>query len=314
MGIEGFFPRTALPDEVLREAVSELDRGGRVVVATVIARHGSAPCTPGQKLVIVDAEGGPKGLGTVGGGAVEHATIQAMLEVLADPAAQPRMQTFRLGPTLGMCCGGSADVLIEPMQPLVRVLVVGAGHVGAYAAGLLATLGFRVVLCDAREEVADPCRLIRTPLAPEDLPTTPTVLCAEHDDPEVAEALGEHLDGAALLVATHDHQLDQQVIEWGLASGFGFVGGVGSRAKAAKTRTRLEAKGVAAQDVDRVRMPVGIAIHARTPAEIGVSIAAELTSWRAEHRRRRTDEAKSVAADDSAARRPSRRSRVGADS
>jgi len=277
-------PRTALPDEVLREAVSELDRGGRVVVATVIARHGSAPCTPGQKLAVFDAAGGPVGLGTVGGGAVEHATIAAMLEAQGDPTALPRVHTFRLGPSLGMCCGGSADVLIEPLRPLVRVLIVGAGHVGAYAAGLLATLGFRVTLCDGRESVADPSRLLPQSVAPAAPMAAPTVLWAEYDDPEVREALGAHLDGAVLLVATHDHQLDQAVIEWGLEAGFGFVGGVGSRAKAAKTRARLEAKGMDAEDLARVRMPIGVHIHARTPAEIGVSIAAELVGWRAEHR------------------------------
>jgi xanthine dehydrogenase accessory factor len=82
---------------------------------------------------------------------------------------------------------------------------------------------------------------------------------------------------------THDHQLDQVVIEWALAAGFGFVGGVGSRAKAARTRARLEAKGVAAADIARVRMPVGVEIAARTPAEIGVAIAGELVAWRASH-------------------------------
>jgi len=171
------------------------------------------------------------------------------------------------------------------------VLLVGAGHVGAYAAGLLATLGFRVTLCDGRESLADPQRLLQQSVAPAPPMAAPTVLCAAHDDPEVREALGAHLEGAVLLVATHDHQLDQAVIEWGLDAGFGFVGGVGSQAKAAKTRARLEAKGVAATDLERVRMPIGVPIHARTPAEIGVSIAAELVDWRAEHRTRRGDEA-----------------------
>ena len=54
-----------------------------------------------------------------------------------------------------------------------------------------------------------------------------------------------------------------------------------TRAKAARTRDRLETKGFSAADIDRVRMPLGADIGARTPAEIGVSIAAELITFRA---------------------------------
>jgi xanthine dehydrogenase accessory factor len=281
-------PRTALPHEVLRAALEALDRGQRVVLATVVARHGSAPSTPGQKLALLD-EGAA--VGTIGGGAVERVVLASMLDVLGDPGAAPRIETFRLGASLGMCCGGSVDVLIEPLEALVHALVVGAGHVGVFTAPLLAAAGFRVTLCDTREAAADPARLAGLPFSSdgssdgspdgEGAPAPVRVLHAEHDDPVVLEALPAALDRAALLVMTHDHQLDQAVIEWALARGFGFVGGVGSRAKAARTRTRLEAKGVDAADIARVRMPVGTEIGARSPAEIGVSIVAELIAWRA---------------------------------
>ncbi len=279
-------PRTALPHEVLRAALDALDRGARVVLASVVARHGSAPSTPGQKLVLLDER---TAVGTIGGGAVERVVLARMLQALADREAAPRLETFRLGASLGMCCGGSVELLIEPLEPLAHVLVVGAGHVGVFTAPLLAAAGFRVTLCDTRAAAADPARLAELP--PLELEAQPAgatlgsapvrVIHADHDDPEVASALPLALDRAALLVMTHDHQLDQAVIEWALGRGFGFVGGVGSRAKAARTRARLEAKGVAAADVERVRMPVGADIGARTPAEIGVSIAAELIAWRA---------------------------------
>jgi xanthine dehydrogenase accessory factor len=271
-------PRTAPPHEVLRAALDALDRGRRVVLASVVARHGSAPSTPGQKLVLLDAE---SAVGTIGGGAVERVVLDAMLKALADPRARPRVETFRLGAALGMCCGGSAEVLIEPLEPPLSVVVVGAGHVGAYTAPLLASLTFRVTLVDTRESAADPARLAAAPPAPSAIAEGVRLLHAEHDDPEVAAALPADLSGAAALVMTHDHQLDQAVIEWALGRGFGFVGGVGSRAKAARTRDRLEAKGFAPADVARVRMPVGADIAARSPAEIGIAIAAELVAWRA---------------------------------
>lgn len=274
-------PRTALPHEVLRAALDALDRGRRIVLASVVGRHGSAPSTPGQKLVLLDAH---TAIGTIGGGAVERVVLDAMLQALADPEAAPRVETFRLGASLGMCCGGSADILIEPLAPSLHVLIVGAGHVGAFTAPLLAALGFRVTLVDARDAAADPGRLAAVPAPPSALPGEPVRLVhGEHDDPEVLRALPAELGRAAALVMTHDHQLDQAVIAWALDHGFGFVGGVGSRAKAARTRARLEARGVAAADVARVRMPIGPPIGARSPAEVGVAIAAELVGWRAGH-------------------------------
>jgi xanthine dehydrogenase accessory factor len=93
--------------------------------------------------------------------------------------------------------------------------------------------------------------------------------------------VGRDLPGrAAVLVMTHDHALDQEVIEWALRRGFAFVGGVGSRAKAKRTHDRLEAKGFPEADRARVRMPMGLGIGARLPDEIAVSIAAEMVQWR----------------------------------
>lgn len=270
-------PKTAEPVAVLREAVEALEHGLRVVLASVVARHGSAPSTPGQKLVLI---GAPKGtesgelraVGTIGGGAIERVVLASMLQCLCDRAPLPRIETFKLGASLGMCCGGSVDILMEPMSPSLGVLVIGAGHVGVFLAPLLASLGFRTVLIDKREEAMDAARF------PDGMPGVMRIL-AEPDDPEVI-AQFPHPDISAAVVMTHDHKLDQAAIEWAIAQGFGFVGGVGSRAKAARTRTRLEHKHVAAHDIERVRMPLGIDIGARLPSEIGVSIAAELIRYR----------------------------------
>jgi xanthine dehydrogenase accessory factor len=269
--------RTAPPEEVLRAALAALDAGRRVILASVVARHGSAPSTPGQKLVLLDER---TALGSVGGGAVERVVLEGMLAALRDPLSAPKVATFRLGASLGMCCGGSADILVEPLDPPRHVIVVGAGHVGVFTAPLLASLGFRVTLVDAREGAAEADRLAPLPPAPTAVPEGVRLVHAEHDDPEVRAALPADCSRAALLVMTHDHQLDQAVVEWGLRLGFGFVGGVGSRAKAVRTRDRLEAKGFSAADMGRVRMPVGMEIGARSPAEIGVSIAGELVRWR----------------------------------
>ncbi len=267
--------RTALPHDALRAALAAVEAGRRVIVATMLRRKGSAPSTPGQKLALVthgDA------VGTVGGGAVELRVLEAMAAMLDEAGGAPRVERFELGATMGMCCGGSVEILFEPMDAPVVALVVGAGHVGASLAPLLGRLGFRVVVCDARE---DALRSLEAGGSHEAGRAEFSALLAEHDDEDVRAAVGSDASSVAALVMTHDHQLDQRAIEWALAQGFGFVGGVGSRAKAARTRQRLEAKGLAPEVGARVSMPIGVDIGARTPLESAVAIAAELVAWRA---------------------------------
>ena len=107
----GIIPRTASPEVVLREALAAHGRGLPCAIATVVSRQGSAPSTPGQKLALSGAGEHLSAVGTVGGGAIERAVMIAMVAALEGRTA-PRVHTFRLGPELGMCCGGSAEILI----------------------------------------------------------------------------------------------------------------------------------------------------------------------------------------------------------
>ena len=135
----------------------------------------------------------------------------------------------------------------------------------AAVAPLLVNVGFSVTVVDARDEWARESRF-------------PGARChhGEVDD----EALQAVDPRGACLVMTHDHQLDQRAIAWALKRDFAFVGGVGSRAKAERTRQRLATRGVSEANCARVRMPLGLDIGARLPHEIAVSIAAEMVAWR----------------------------------
>jgi xanthine dehydrogenase accessory factor len=255
-------PRAADALRVLEMAVEGARRGVRGAMATVVARHGSAPGTPGQKLFLGADE---VCVGTVGGGAVEREVLLALRAMLSNGrAAKHELRSFALGAELGMCCGGALDVLLEPIEALVQLLVVGGGHVATACAPLLAKLGFAVTVVDAREEWGREGRI-------------EGVSCVVGDYDEVGRTLSEH---AAVLVMTHDHALDQEVVEWALRRRFAFVGGVGSRAKAKRTRDRLLHKGFAEADVARIRMPIGVDVGARLPEEIAVAIAAEMIAWR----------------------------------
>lgn len=260
-------PRPADAVEVLEIAARKGREGICGVMATVLARHGSAPATPGQKLYCA-LDG--TCVGTVGGGAVERevlAALAASLEALGagkDAEAIFATTHFHLGQELGMCCGGGVEVVIEAIASLVPCLIVGGGHVATATAPLLARIGFAVTVVDERDAWGAEGRI-------------PGVKCVAGDYDDVGRDFPK---SAAVLVMTHDHALDQRVIEWALKRGFAYVGGVGSRAKAKRTEARLEAKGFSREDRDRVRMPIGLHVGARLPEEIAVAIAAEMVSWR----------------------------------
>ncbi len=253
-------PETATAARVLEIAAARASAGVRGALATVLERHGSAPGTAGQKLYL--AEDGTC-VGTVGGGAVERETLDALRDLVRNPLGKHLVRTFKLGAELGMCCGGRVEMLVEPIEGIVPCLVVGGGHVASAVAPLLVKVGFAVTVVDAREAWSEEDRIAG-------------VRCVTGDVDDVKDVDPR----GVCLVMTHDHQLDQAAIEWALRRGFAFVGGVGSRAKAERTRQRLEAKGFSEADRERVRMPIGVDIGARLPDEIAVSIAAEMVAWR----------------------------------
>ncbi len=251
----------AEPPRVMAFAAERAGRGVRGAMATVLERHGSAPSTPGQKIWV----GSDRScVGTVGGGAVEREVMAALLAMAKSADAKHEMRTFKLGAELGMCCGGQVMALLEPIHGLVACLIVGGGHVATAVAPLLARVGFAVTVVDAREEWGKEGRI----------PGVRTVV-GDHDEVGM-----EIPTSGAFLVMTHDHALDQAAVEWALRRGFAFVGGIGSRAKAQRTRDRLSAKGFPEADIQRVRMPLGVSIGARVPDEIAVSVTAEMIAWR----------------------------------
>ena len=258
---EGLVTEPMDPMDVLALATGHACRGGRGALATVVERHGSAPATPGQKMWVSSER---RCVGTVGGGAIEREVMAALVEMAQDRGAKHTMRTFKLGPELGMCCGGQVLVLLEPLVGRIPCLVVGGGHVASVLGPMLAKVGFAVTVVDAREAWGREGRLEGV-----------TTVVGDYDE------VGKTIDpNGVFITMTHDHALDQSAIEWALRRGFAFVGGVGSRAKAQRTKDRLEAKGFSAPDVARIQMPVGTDIGARLPDELAISISGALIAWR----------------------------------
>ena len=204
-------PRTADAAEVMHFASDAARRGLRVVLATVASRKGSAPATEGRNQAC--SEGG-EAVGTVGGGAVEREVLQALEARLASNRADARLSrtAFQLGPELGMCCGGSVEVVFEEIVGRSPLLVVGAGHVAQALVPLLVRLRFAVTVADERSEWLDRVEAMGAGVA-----------CVLGDHREAGKALPRR---AAVLAMCHDHRLDEEAIGWALTEGFALVGTV----------------------------------------------------------------------------------------
>jgi xanthine dehydrogenase accessory factor len=83
---------------------------------------------------------------------------------------------------------------------------------------------------------------------------------------------------------THGHAHDREVLERCLARPHRYLGMIGSKTKVAATLARLKEKGFAQEDLDRVHAPIGLPIGSQTPAEIAVSIMAELIRFNSDQR------------------------------
>ncbi len=159
------------------------------------------------------------------------------------------------------------QILVERLSPAPRVLVFGAGHVGSAIARAAATAGFRVLVVDDRPEFADAGRF----------PAHITVRAVPAHDALASLSITA---ADAVVIATRGHRHDALILERVAPSSASYVGLLGSRRKKAVITKALAGAGIPAEALERVRVPVGLAIGAVTPEEIAVSVVAELIAWR----------------------------------
>jgi xanthine dehydrogenase accessory factor len=247
-------------DDLLRSISSCLDGGTPCALATVVHATGSVPRAPGAKMLIL-ADG--KLVGTVGGGALEHAVIEAAREVLR--TGEPQLLSYDLRPDLGMTCGGGAQVFVEPMIPSDRLLLFGAGHVGRALYPVARALGFSVSLLDDRPELA----------TAEAFPGTCRIV---HSFDEAAFL--PFVEGSYCVVVTKSHAIDTAIVRALLGARPRYVGMIGSTNKRRAVERALAEAGTPPERISLLHTPIGVSIAAETPEEIAVSIAAELVATR----------------------------------
>ncbi len=256
----------SMTDLQIYEEIIRLSRAGTpFALATVIESSGSAPRKPGAKM-LVRTDGTIHG--TIGGGRVEAETIRAGLEAIG--RGTPVTLPFQLTEEHGFVCGGSLRIYVEPHAAPRRLVMFGAGHVGREVARLAHRCGFHVTVVDRRAELANHT----------ELPDADEVIC--RPEPEAFANLTV-TTATAIVIAATSHDLDFQVVRGALGTEAGFIGLVGSRRKREALRETLEKEGVAERQIARIISPVGMPISAETPAEIAVSIIAQLIQVRRDH-------------------------------
>ncbi len=159
------------------------------------------------------------------------------------------------------------EIFIEPIGSRPWLVVFGGGHVATALAPVAATAGFRVHVVDEREEWA----------SPEQHPAAEVCTCASPLD--VLDDLPWGPNAYAVIV-THDHQLDERILERCLDRPWRYLGMIGSRAKAHRIVGRLAKRGASPKLLSAVHSPIGLALGAREPGEIAVSVVAELIAVR----------------------------------
>jgi xanthine dehydrogenase accessory factor len=157
---------------------------------------------------------------------------------------------------------------LEPLSPLSRLVIAGAGHIGQAVARQGVLLGFEVTVIDDRVEYANRGRF----------PETDSVVV---DD--ISRALGrfELSSDTYVVIVTRGHRHDAEALRACVRSLAAYIGMIGSQGKISLMREQFIREGWAtAGEFDRVHAPIGLPIGSRTVEEIAISIAAELVQVR----------------------------------
>ncbi len=242
-------------------------RGSEFVSASVFAAEGHTPAAEGSRMLItIDGQSS----GTVGGGAIEKDVINKALEIFS--ARKSRVITYDLesgspvkdDEKTGMPCGGRVSIFLEYFGSPDSLYIFGCGHAGEALVKITVGLGFAVSCIDGRKEYADRIR-------------KQYQVSVYQDFPEIDPDRENYI-----VIASYSHENDFEILSKIIAGriDFKYLGIVASSRKWKLMKEKLLAEFGKGIDFYRIYSPAGIDTGGRTPADIAVSIAAELNSVR----------------------------------
>lgn len=244
-----------MTQNILRFAAEKLANGQAVALVTVTATHGSSPASPGQVMAVL-ASGAS--FGTVGGGASEHA-----LTTRAAQAIQAGETSFAFSfdhGEQGMVCGGGMEGYGIVWGAGHRLVLFGGGHVAQSIAPLAQATGFAVAVVEDRPELAAQFPEARFIVA---------------NPAEYAQKV-PLTKNDYVVICTRGHRTDDDALRYCLAHATPYLGMIGSQKKVATLFDTLRREGVADDALRRVYAPVGLDVASNAPAEIAISVLAEI--------------------------------------
>ncbi len=158
------------------------------------------------------------------------------------------------------------NTMLHSLSPMYRLLLLGAGDVAKYVAEMALALEYDVTLCDPRPNYLDNWHVEgveKTSRLPDDV---------------VRERFSNPFSG--IIALAHDPRVDDMALMEALKTDAFYVGAMGSERTSAARRERLPELGLTKDEIDILHAPIGFQIESKTPAEIAISIMAEVTAKR----------------------------------
>jgi xanthine dehydrogenase accessory factor len=252
--------------DVYEELVRLRSLGQKCAIATIVEVRGSIPSYESAKILV--REDGSM-IGTIGGGCVEAEVWTAAREVIE--TEKPKHLSFNLGQDAaydnGLICGGQLDVFVEPVLPLPRAFIFGAGHISKSLSKVATLAGFGTVVVDNRESFANRERF----------PEAVEVHAVEYEELFPKLPINET---SYIIIVTRGHRDDMRVLKLALGTPARYISMIGSKRKVINVIRELEKEGTPRTAFERIHAPMGLDIGAISPEEIAISVAAEMIAVR----------------------------------
>ena len=184
-------------------------------------------------------------------------------EVEIDSALRSTVEDAIRDDRSGTVAGGGGDMFVEVFNPPLRLLIVGAVHIAQPLARMASVAGYDVTVIDPRGSFATDDRFPGVTLV--------------NEWPDEAMPPLDPDRRTAVVTLTHDPKIDDPALAAVLRSDAFYIGALGSRKTHAARVQRLTESGFGADEIGRIHGPVGLSLGAVSPAEIAVSILAQVT-------------------------------------
>lgn len=252
----------------ISEIVRELLRNGSRGVLVTVIDAGPVDLRIGAKVIIY--ESGER-RGSLGQEALEEAVARHALSFLQTRDDARTFPVADFAPELREFAG--ATLLFERIEAEPRLIVAGAGHVGASLARMAAMIGYRVTLIDDRAEFVD--RKLFATAGEEAI----EVICAEDWQGALRHSIGTGR-GVSIAIVTRGHKQDEECLRAAIETNPDYVGMIGSKRRTNIVLDKLREEGANEVQLKKVRAPIGLDIGAVSPEEVALAILAEIVAER----------------------------------